>query len=158
MLDPELGQNLTASEKKLLIKAHQQPNPRLDLIPLLETVASEIAIAGMDSSDGLADAIRQICHFSRVGAIIDLDHLPIHPILLKLVSQAQAEEWTLYGGEDFELVLYLPRPLAVNLVDSLGTNAKIIGRTIVEPTVILNSQKKHFSQEISMKSLQFQHF
>ena len=158
LLDPELGQNLTASEKELLIKAHQQPNPRLDLMPLLETVDSEIAIAGMDSSDGLADAIRQICRFSRVGAIIDLDHLPIHPILLKLVSQAQAEEWTLYGGEDFELVLYLPRPLAANLVNSLGTNAKIIGRTILEPTVILNSQKKHFSQEISMKSLQFQHF
>lgn len=158
LLNPELGQNLTDSEKELLIQAHQKPNPRLDLIPLLEEVADEIAIAGMDSSDGLADSISQICHFSGVGAIIDLDNLPINPILKKVISPQRAEQWTLYGGEDFELVLYLPRPLAATLVNSLGTNAKIIGQTILEPKVMLNSQKRSNFQEISMPNSQFQHF
>ncbi len=158
LLNPELGNNLASQEKEFLIKAHQQPNPRLDLLPILEEVTSEIAIGGMDSSDGLADAISQICRFSGVGAIIDGDNLPIHPILLKLGSSEQATRWTLFGGEDFELVLCLPFPLAATLVNSLGTNANIIGRVISEEKVILNYKKSRNPIKISISNSEFQHF
>lgn len=141
LLNPELGQNLTSQEKEIIIRCHQQPLPRIEVLSILEEVVSDVSIAGMDSSDGLADAISQICQFSGVGAIIDGDNLPIHPILLKLATLEQARQWTLYGGEDFELVLCLPFSVAVILTNRLGTNANIIGRIIPENKVILNYQK-----------------
>ncbi len=147
LLNPELGQNLTSQEKKIIIRCHQQPLPRIELLSILqEEVVSNVSIGGMDSSDGLADAISKICQFSRVGAIIDGENLPIHPILLKLTNLEQAIQWTLYGGEDFELVLCLPFSLAVTLTNKLGTNANIIGRIIAENKIILKYQK---NQQIS---------
>ncbi len=155
LLNPELGQNLNSEEKDFIIKTHQKPDPRLDLLPILDKAASnvDVAIAGMDSSDGLADAIRQICYFSGVGAMIEVDNLPIHPILLKMVQSKQARNWAVYGGEDFELVLCLPASLADTLVDSLGTNARIIGRITSQEEIILN-YKKNKHHEIIMPHLQ----
>jgi thiamine-monophosphate kinase len=60
----------------------------------------------MDSSDGLADALVQICQASSVGAKIERSHIPIPPALNNW-SPPQALDWALYGGEDFELVLCL---------------------------------------------------
>ena len=160
LLNPQLGKNLASEEKEFIIKAHQQPNPRLDLLPTLEAANSDIAIAGMDSSDGLADAISQICRFSGVGAIIDGDNLPIHPILLKLGSYDQATKWTLWGGEDFELVLCMPFPLAATVVNSLGTSAKIIGKTRSEAKAIIKykNKKPDNYRNLSMNNPNFQHF
>jgi len=62
LLHPELGRNLSETERIALIQAHQRPIPRLDVLPILWEVASESPqIAGMDSSDGLADAVVQLC-------------------------------------------------------------------------------------------------
>jgi thiamine-monophosphate kinase len=66
----------------------------------------------MDSSDGLADAIRQICRCSGVGA--EIERIPLHPSLKEYVGAEKALEWALYGGEDFELVLCLPRTVPKN--------------------------------------------
>ena len=88
----------------------------------------------MDSSDGLADAIVQICHASGVGAILDLDHLPG---LLEVpgFERDRALNWTLYGGEDFELVLCLAPQWTHWLVaqeTSPLRNARVIGRVTAE--------------------------
>jgi len=158
LLNSELGQNLTTAEKAILIKAHQQPQPRLDVLPLLQNLGAKIRVAGMDSSDGLGDAIAQICHCSKVGAIIDSRTLPIHPCLSKFVTLDQAEEWIFYGGEDFELVLCLPENLALFLVTQLDSGAAIIGKITSEPEIVISNPQNEHLKSLSVLKAGFQHF
>ncbi|MGB7057895.1 MAG: thiamine-phosphate kinase, partial [Geitlerinemataceae cyanobacterium] len=138
LLHPECGQSLNDRDRNALIRAHQRPQPRFDVLPILwEMVDSSISIAGMDSSDGLADAVLQICRASQVGAKLDGTLLPIPPVLTQIVSLERSIEWTLYGGEDFELVLCLPRELAEEFVQRLGNSAAIVGTITPEPNVLL---------------------
>jgi thiamine-monophosphate kinase len=95
------------------------------------------AIAAMDSSDGLADAVIQLCRASQVGAIVDAAPIPLPAGLAASVGREQALEWALYGGEDFELVLCLSPNLAQDLVKYLGHSAAIVGEIIADPTVHL---------------------
>lgn len=137
LLHPELGQNLSASERTALIQAHQRPRPRLDVLPILWEVAGESPrIAGMDSSDGLADAVVQLCQASGVGAKIERRHIPIPDALNNWSSPEQALEWALYGGEDFELVLCLASDRAEALVKHL-VGAAVVGTITPEPDVFL---------------------
>lgn len=157
LLNPDLGKNLTQQEKQILISAHQNPQPRLDAISFLQTNDFPNAIAGMDSSDGLADAILQICHSSQVGAIIKTNTIPLQPSLFKIIDSTQAWEWIFYGGEDFELVLCLPYQFAQQLVTHLKTGAAIIGQITAEKQVILTDSKSNFSQVLTLAK-GFQHF
>ncbi len=158
LLHPKLGQDLTTAEKEILIKAHQQPQPRLDVVSLLNNMGENIRVSGMDSSDGLGDAIAQICHYSKVGAVIDCQALPIHTCLDKFLTPSQAEEWIFYGGEDFELVLCLPENIALSLVEKLGNGAAIIGKITSEPKIVLNNPKNVNLKSLSVLKAGFQHF
>ncbi len=158
LLHPELGQNLNPAEQAILTKAHQQPQPRLDVLPLLQNMGTHIRVAGMDSSDGLGDAIAQICHYSKVGAIIDCNALPINSCLNKFVSPSQAEEWVCYGGEDFELVLCLAEKWALSLVEKLGNGAAIIGQTTSDTEIILKNPQNANLKSLSILKAGFQHF
>ena len=158
LLDPSLASNLELTEQNSLIKAHQRPVPRLDVLPVLAKLAPNIAIAGMDSSDGLADAIAQICQCSSVGAKIDLNSLIIPLPLEKIVGRNTAREWMLYGGEDFELVLCMPQAIASEVVNYLGTTAAIIGEITPNSEIILVGDRKSTPLEILNLTKGFQHF
>ncbi len=158
LLNPHLGQNLDPEEGQKLIKAHQRPQPRLDVLPYLARIPEQIAIAGMDSSDGLADAVRQICHCSGVGAVIEQSSLAIFSGLVKLAGNEIAREWVLHGGEDFELVLCLPPEFALNLWSELGKNAVIVGKITKNPQIKLINADGLVAQEILNLSKGFQHF
>ncbi|GAB4224877.1 MAG: thiamine-phosphate kinase [Stanieria sp.] len=158
LLNPTLGKNLDRQEQEFLIQAHQRPQPRLDVISKLQKMNCPVAIAGMDSSDGLADAILQICRSSQVGAIIEANAIPLQPSLLKLVNSKQVWEWIFYGGEDFELVLCLPSHFAQALINQLKEGAAMIGQITVEKQVVLiDSNKPNFSQVLTLAK-GFQHF
>jgi len=161
LLHPELGQNLSDTDRQTLIKAHQRPNPRLDVLPILWKILdthSPFPIAGMDSSDGLADAILQICRASGVGACVELRQIPISPSIENWLSPEQAREYALYGGEDFELVLCLPNEPAADLVYYLGEGAAIVGKITKDSQVLLHDAiKKYPDQDLSL-SQGFQHF
>ena len=158
LLNPELAQDLPPATQATLIQAHQQPQPRLDILPLLAQLGDNIRIAGMDSSDGLGDAIAQICSSSKVGALINGVALPIHPCLNQFVSSSQAEEWIFYGGEDFELVLCLPEDLALSLVKKIGNGAAIIGKITSQTEIILDKPKNSNFKYLSPLKASFQHF
>ena len=67
-----LGELDEVSEGAVWIQAHQRPVPRFDAISVLQTLMPHTAkVAVMDSSDGLADAVIQICRQSQVGAALD---------------------------------------------------------------------------------------
>jgi thiamine-monophosphate kinase len=168
LIEPELGQNLSEGERSHLIQSHQRPKPRLDVLPILwdildsqskiQNLKSQIPIAGMDSSDGLADAVIQICRFSGVGAVVERTKLPLPPVFNKLVSSEQAVNWVLYGGEDFELLLCLPLEPAEALVKQLGDGATIIGHITPDHEVWLRDTMGTYADEVLTQSRGFQHF
>ncbi len=156
LLHPEQGQGLTEADRSALIQAHQRPQPRLDVVQMLRELGIA-RVAGMDSSDGLADAVLQICQASRVGAQLERNLIPFPASLTAWISEAQAMDWALYGGEDFELVLCLPRAAAERLVEQLGS-AAIIGSITAEPNVLLRDQSGlHPDQPLRLEQ-GFQHF
>ncbi|OLT61003.1 thiamine-monophosphate kinase [Moorena bouillonii] len=200
LLKPDFGKDLGPEERLSLIKAHQRPKPRLDVIALLELQVNrllelqvnrlkvessnlqpdnlqpdnfqpdnlqpstlqpstlQLSIAGMDSSDGLADAIVQICRASGVGAEIDPNRITLPPSLSKLVSPEQALDWALYGGEDFELVLCLPNETAEELVAQLGEGAAVIGKITSGNQVWLKDKTGTYADQLLSLNKGFQHF
>ncbi|MGL5926828.1 thiamine-phosphate kinase [Chroococcidiopsis sp.] len=182
LIHPEIGQNLSDRDRQFLIRSHQRPKPRLDVLPILQEILSSDPsqphkrtavrpydtlhptpytphpISGMDSSDGLADAIVQICEMSGVGARIDRDRIPIPPALSNLVTAEQAIEWALYGGEDFELVLCLPQQPAEALIEHLGEGAAIIGEITAESAIVLGDRTNKNPDRILNRDRGFQHF
>ncbi|WP_414574963.1 thiamine-phosphate kinase [Anabaena sp. CCY 9402-a] len=159
LLNPELGQNLTPVEKTVLIKAHQRPQPRLDVLPLIwQILEYPFPIAGMDSSDGLADAVLQICRASGVGAILESEQIPLPTAFTHWLTPEQALEYALYGGEDFELVLCLPPALAKTLIQMLDNSAAIIGTITSHSQVILKHQDEKIPDRVLSLSQGFQHF
>jgi thiamine-monophosphate kinase len=139
LLNPQWGQDLSPPVQTMLKQAHQRPIPRLDIPPMLTQIDPTVCAAGMDSSDGLADAVLQICRASGVGAVLWRNRLPIPDALsqTQFLSEQERLNWVLYGGEDFELVLCLPLTTAETLVLRLGPQAAIIGQIVADPTVIL---------------------
>ncbi|WP_319420025.1 thiamine-phosphate kinase [Pleurocapsa sp. FMAR1] len=158
LLDSSKSKNLEFQERERLIEAHQRPKPRLDVLPYLAQIPENIAISGMDSSDGLADAIKQICSYSGVGATINGENLHIFSGLTKLAGLAKAGEWLLYGGEDFELVLSLPLNFALSLVENLSFDAAIIGEITQGCEIKIINGKSHSFQLTLNEAQGFQHF
>ena len=132
----KIGNRILAGKElgQAICRYHQRPTPRFDAIALLHKLLKQhnhlkdFPISGMDSSDGLADAIAQICRASQVGAKIFWRSLPIHRAI-RILAGDSALDWVLYGGEDFELVLCMPFKLAEPFVHQLP-NSAIIGEII----------------------------
>ncbi|MBW4418152.1 MAG: thiamine-phosphate kinase [Myxacorys californica WJT36-NPBG1] len=149
LLNPDVEPELEGRD--LLIRTHQYPHARLDVLP-------PFPCAGMDSSDGFADAVLQICRASRVGARLDRQRISIHPALRNWVSPEQAMQWALYGGEDFELVLCLPEDLAQELVERLGEGSAIVGTITSAQTIqLIDSTGTHPDESLTLNR-GFQHF
>ena len=158
LLHPEWGRFLSETDKKGLIKAHQRPQPRLDILGTLASLPHLQRIAGMDSSDGLADAVLQICRSSRVGAELEAGLIALPQALREFDDPELAMNWALYGGEDFELVLCLPLEQAQKLVQLLGGDAAIIGSLRAgEKVELCDRSGKYSPQNLSLES-GFQHF
>lgn len=159
LLNPEKGQQVPDEIKQSFIQAHQRPVPRFDWGHKLEALADADLnyIAGMDSSDGLANAVLYLCQASGVGARLERDRLPIPPTLSDWVGEQTALEWCLYGGEDFELVLCMPAEIADKLIQQ-DESAAIIGTVTTEPTVwLVNAEDDSSGLELTWDNC-FQHF
>lgn len=103
-----------------LINKQLQPWPQLGTGSFLQQVG---AISSMiDISDGVSSDLMHICTSSGVGARLDAEKIPIDPNLHHLLpSQDEQLHAALNGGEDFELLLTIPRDqvskLAANMID-----------------------------------------
>jgi thiamine-monophosphate kinase len=137
VLQAQSGENPAAAA--LWIEAHQFPQPRLEVLPVLRGLQDLLdrPLGAMDSSDGLADAVLQLCQASGVGARLWRHRLPLPPGLTEWVGEVQGVDWCLYGGEDFELVLGLP-PQCLELFLNQVPQAHWIGEVIAEPRVSLD--------------------
>ncbi|AGF50491.1 slr1787 [Synechocystis sp. PCC 6803] len=161
LLHPHKTEHLPPEQKLIWQRAHQRPQPRLDLVPSL--LSLETSIGAMDSSDGLADAVLQICRASQMGAELWAEKLPIPQGLTDWVGLETAREWTLYGGEDFELILAIP-PLeaqkwlmAIASLDlSPNRSPRVIGQ-ITNGTEVLLVLEEERVEKLSLQR-GFQHF
>ena len=127
---------IITDNQKRWVEMHQYPAPRLDAISHLQSIHPYPTVTGMDSSDGLANALLQISQQSNVGITIEQSLLDIPEALSAFAGAEKALEWTLYGGEDFELVLCLPSVSADRFI-SACEGAIAIGHTTKTKTVQL---------------------
>ena len=150
-----LGELEASSEyAKDWVRAHQMPVPRFDAA---RAVRGCSAIAGMDSSDGLANALLQLSRCSHIGIEIFESAIALPNGLGNTVGHKTALDWALYGGEDFELVLCLPNELATAL-ENKGIVIPIGRTTLSEPghVRLFTSEERTNSYRIGHNS--FQHF
>ncbi len=80
------------------------------------------------------------------------------PMFTGWLTAEQAIDWTLYGGEDFELVLCLPPEDAEVLVQQVGNGATIVGSIHSDPDILLVDPQEEFPNQPLTMSRGFQHF
>ncbi|MCC6163194.1 MAG: thiamine-phosphate kinase [Acidobacteria bacterium] len=91
------------------IARYRRPEARVALG--LQVARNRAASACMDTSDGLADALRQLAAASGVGVRVEAASVPVSPAVADVAATtgtaADALVWS--GGEDYELVFAVPR-------------------------------------------------
>lgn len=81
-----------------------RPSPRLDEGEALRGVAS----SAIDVSDGLVADLGHILSASGVGALLELEHLPLSSALREHLSIEEAWNFALGAGDDYELCFTVP--------------------------------------------------
>jgi thiamine-monophosphate kinase len=114
-----------------LRRAMEQPTPRVALGQALRGIAT----SAIDVSDGLLGDLGHVLRRSRVGATLAVDALPRSAVLATLPIGLQ-REYTLAGGDDYELVFTAPPERADAVADAAraaGIGVTRIGRIESEP-------------------------
>lgn len=91
----DAGVALTENSDTACLKKLNRPTPRIQTGIALRTIAS----AAIDISDGLVIDLERICRASKVGAQLNIDHVPCHKAPIELALTA---------GDDFELCFTVP--------------------------------------------------
>jgi thiamine-monophosphate kinase len=80
-----------------------------------------VAHGGIDISDGLAVDLRRMCVASRVGAVLEVDRVPIDPRVNEVARNEQVPPWAfcLASGGDFQFIVTVP-PKACRVTEALG--------------------------------------
>ncbi|MEZ0152706.1 MAG: thiamine-phosphate kinase [Candidatus Reddybacter sp.] len=81
-----------------------QPQPRISEGLKIRAFAS----AAIDISDGLLADLGHIAKASQVGALLEVDKLPLSQALQRAVVSEQGRTWALTGGDDYELCFTVP--------------------------------------------------
>ena len=111
---------------KRAISAHKRPYPAVKALKALiatKPQGTSWRAAGTDSSDGLIESIRGICQSSNCQAVLSQSSILKDPDWPK---DSIWNDWVLNGGEDYELILSLPKEWAEALSKKLKS-AQIIG-------------------------------
>lgn len=84
--------------------AFRRPTPRLAEGRALRGIAS----AAIDVSDGLAADLGHVLEAGGVGAVVDLDAVPLHAAA-QAAGAEQGLRMALYGGDDYQLCFTVPK-------------------------------------------------
>lgn len=120
---------INAAHESYLYERFYRPVPRLAEANLLCGIAS----AALDISDGLIADLNHICEASDLGAVIDVENLPLSPALLAINDVQQARIWALSGGDDYELCFTVSpekMPELAMLIAQEKINATVIGEIV----------------------------
>lgn len=147
------GLQLDETHEHYLRERFYRPTPRLAEAHLLRSIAS----AALDISDGLVADLNHICEASDLGAVIDVENLPLSPALLALNDVHQARTWALSGGDDYELCFTVPpekMPELAMLIVQEKINATVVGEIISGSGVRCELDGETYE----LDSLGYQHF
>lgn len=151
---------LSTADARRLTRRHLDPTPRVHEGAAL---AAGGATAMVDVSDGLAADLLHLCDASGVGAEVHVARLPVSLALQRAAAarRVRAWRWTLFGGEDYELVCTAPAARVAALKRAVhradGTLLHEIGvivprdRVLVHPdgkrTALAPAGWQHFSNQ-----------
>jgi len=152
-----LMENLSAplETREELLNSVLMPSARLrEGLVLAQTQA---ATSSIDSSDGLAWSLHEISRASNVGFF--LENLPIAQQAEKFakIQGLDSIELTLYGGEEYELVVTIQPRLwqdAKKAVKTVGGSLMKIGWITKEKTLLL----KALGKTVSIEARGWEHF
>lgn len=105
------------NESKALISWHNRPEPAIN--EGLWLTGQNGTKAMMDLSDGIASDLKHIMKQSKVGAIVNIENIPVSDAL-KTTSAKQnwePEILALTGGEDYRLLLTLDRDKSEEIIN-----------------------------------------
>ena len=127
------GKATVAPEQRAYVQQRlERPEPRLAEGVALRGVAS----AAIDISDGLAQDLGHILERSSVGARLEVDRLPLSPVLRASLDRDAAMIIALTSGDDYELCFTVPPERAAGL-ESMASGWKCrctrIGVITAEP-------------------------
>lgn len=111
--------------------AMEQPQPRVALGQALRGVAT----SAIDVSDGLLGDLGHILRRSQLGATLEVDALP-RSVVLRTLPISLQREFTLAGGDDYELVFSAAPARAAAVAcaaNASGVGVTRIGRLHAEP-------------------------
>ncbi len=114
--EPSLDDPARGALRRTLIERLNRPVPRVRAGLALRGLAS----ACVDVSDGLLADLGHVCAASGVGAELDAKLLPRSPALRELHGQAQALEFALVGGDNYELCFTVPPHHLEQVLADLG--------------------------------------
>jgi thiamine-monophosphate kinase len=157
---------LTEAEAKIVRDLLEQPQPRIALGQALNGIAH----SALDVSDGLAGDLPHIVQASQCAAVIQVEQLPLHPMLQKLRTQlpdALFQQMAYGGGDDYELLFTAPpqsRDALKQISQSLQVPLTRCG-TIVPRRVLSSSNDqsdwiewRQHQARIEIQAHGFQHF
>jgi thiamine-monophosphate kinase len=110
-----------------LRQAFLWPTPRV----LLGQALAGVATAAIDVSDGLLTDLGRLLEASGVGAVVDLDQVPVAEHAAAVLGTRTALQLALDGGDDYELCCTVPetaRSRLAALAGQGGCPLRIIGR------------------------------
>src|SRR4030042_198203 len=111
---------------QLLRQAHLQPTPRINEG---QALLSHKVRAAIDISDGLIADLTHICKASKVGARINKDSVPIHPVL-QSNFKSDCQQLALSGGEDYELLFTASSQVINQVKQAISCPITVIGEII----------------------------
>jgi thiamine-monophosphate kinase len=117
------------------LRKHLYPHPRLELGAWL--AEQRMATAMMDLSDGLSTDLPRLCAASGVGAIIQINSLPV----TALARTSTARKLALHGGDDYELLFTVAKKNARKCPrDFQSLRLTSIGEITREKRILLETQ------------------
>ena len=138
-----------------LLQRFYRPVPRLSESALIRGIAT----SALDISDGLVADLQHICNASDVGAVIYVEDLPLSAAINSLDDIAQARQWALSGGDDYELCFTLPPEnmadiamliaqgkLQATVIGEVIHGSKVICEYNGEPFALTTTGYQHFAQ------------
>jgi thiamine-monophosphate kinase len=118
-----------------LKKAHLQPQPR---IAEGQALVKRGVRAAIDISDGLLADLGHVCAASKVGSMVRVDAVPVHPLVSEVFGE-DALRLALTGGEDYELLFTAGEQTIDDVKAALGADCPVtvIGEITTEGGVVL---------------------
>ena len=96
-----------------LIERFFRPTARVDIGQAIMDYAS----SSIDISDGLIGDLKKIMSASDVGALINIEDIPLSKEMLKIYEPKKSQTFALSGGDDYELLFTTPSENLSKIMD-----------------------------------------